>query len=126
MLKTAPVYDVSVLLNDNQELTCLLLTPPTVETLAEVAKLDPETPTEIVEALAFSRVVNLPAEDEDEALTEIVIAGATLGSIRVVPLTAYLQPAKRGRKPKSAATEAPPEDAEAPPEDAEASPEDAE
>lgn len=111
MLKAAPVYDVSVLLDNYQELTCLLLTPPTVETLAEVAKLDPKTPTEIVEALAFSRVVNLPAEDGSEAVTEIVIAGATLGSIHVAPLTAYIQPAKRGRKPKPA-TETPPEDTE--------------
>lgn len=118
MLKKTCVYDVSVLLNDNQELTCLLLTPPTIEALAEIAASNPETPTEISEALAFSRVVNLPAEDEDEALTEIVIAGATLGSIRVVPLAAYIQPPKRGRKPKSA-TVAAPETPEVPPENTE-------
>ena len=100
MLKPVTVYEVSVLLNDDKEFSCLLVSPPTVEALREAAKTD-EAPTEIVEALSFFRDIDLPAEDEDEATTEITIAGAVFGSIRVVPLTAYRQPAKRG--PKSAA-----------------------
>jgi len=97
-LKSVTVYDVSVLLNDNAELSCLLLTPPTVEALAAVAAGEEDTPREVVEALSFFREIELPAEGEDEAITEITIAGTVAGSIRVAPLQAYQQPAKRGPK----------------------------
>lgn len=102
MLKSVTVYDVSVLLNDSREFSCLLLSPPTVEALAEAVKLTEDAPAEIGEALSFFREINLPADDENEAITEITIAGAILGSIRVVPLRAYNQPAKRGPKKKPA------------------------
>lgn len=97
-LKSVTLYDVSVLLNNDTEMSCLLLTPPTVEALTAVAA--EKAPREIIEALAFFREIDLPAEDEDEAVTEITIAGTIAGSIRVVPLQAYQQPAKRGPKKK--------------------------
>ena len=100
MLKIVNLFEVSVLLNDNQEFSCFLVSPPTVEALREAAETE-EAPTEVIEALSFFRDIDLPAEDEDEAITKITIAGAVLGSIRVIPLTAYRQPAKRGPKPKS-------------------------
>lgn len=106
-LKSVTVYDVSVVLNGDTEMSCLLLTPPTVEALAEIAK-EEDTPREIAEALSFFREIDLPAEDEDEAITEITIAGTVAGSIRVVPLPAFQQPAKRGPK-KAAAPETPQE-----------------
>lgn len=93
-LKPVALYDVSVILGD-AELSCYLVTPPTVEALAAVAEEQDDTPREIKEALAFFREIELPAEDEDEAITEITIAGTVAGSIRVVPLQAYRQPAKR-------------------------------
>jgi hypothetical protein len=108
MLKAVTVFEVSVLLNDNQDFSCLLVSPPTVEALREAAEAE-EAPTEVIEALSFFREIDLPADNEDEAITEITIAGAVLGSIRVVPLTAYRQPAKRGPKPKPADTESPAE-----------------
>lgn len=104
MLKNATVYDVSVEAN-GQNFDCFLLTPPTVEALAEVANKEC-APTEITEILSLPRAIVMPCNDEDEATTPIVIAGVTLGSIRVVPVNAYVQPAKRGRKPKPTATDA--------------------
>lgn len=98
MLKSVTVFDVSVLLNDSQEFSCLLLSPPTVEMLVEAVKLTEDAPAEIGEALSFFREINLPENDEDEAITEITIAGAILGSIRVAPLQAFSQPAKRSKK----------------------------
>lgn len=98
-LKSVTLYDVSVLLNNDTEMSCLLLTPPTVEALTAAAETE-EAPREIIEALAFFREIDLPAEGEDEAVTEITIAGTVAGSIKVVPLQAYQQPAKRGPKKK--------------------------
>jgi hypothetical protein len=97
MLKVVTLFEMSVLLNDNQKFSCLLASPPTVEALREAAAIE-KAPVEVIEALSFFRDIELPAEGKDEATTEITIAGAVLGSIRVVPLTAYRQPTKRGPK----------------------------
>ncbi len=102
MLKVITLFEVSVLLNNNQKFSCILASPPTVEALREAAATE-KAPVEVVEALCFFRDIKLPAEDKDKwnpegIITEITIAGAVLGSIRVSPFTAYRQPNKRGPK----------------------------
>jgi len=95
MLKSLTAYQVSVDLKDT-DFSCFLLTPPTIEALAEIARSSKDTASDIIESLSLARTINLPGDGEDKADTTITVAGVELGTIRVETFTVYKQPVKRG------------------------------
>lgn len=104
MLKNAEVYQVEVTLNDGQSMCCNLLCIPTVNALIAVAE-GTGAPTAIKEALVFNREISVPQVGED-AVTEIIVAGMTIGKISIFTIPAIIVTPRRGRKPKSAAAPA--------------------
>lgn len=106
-LKSVLLYDVTVTLDNGATVSCLFLTPPTTEALA-IAAGGMLAPQELVEALSFNREINLPAPCDDNAITDITVAGTLIGAICVSTLYGFQQPAKRGPKKKTA-TSAPQE-----------------
>lgn len=101
MLKSTVIYDVTITLNDGQEMSCLLLSKPDALTLAAIAEAQ-SAKTELIEALAFAHDIAVPSLDDSELsdITEIIVAGTLLGKVTVSPVAAFVVTPKRGRKPK--------------------------
>lgn len=104
MLKTAEVYDVTVTLNDGAKLDCTLLNKPDALTLAIVAQTQ-KASASLLEAVPFANNIAVPPATESPDESNIVIGGTVIGTVCVGTRLAYLVPPRRGRKPKSAATE---------------------
>lgn len=98
MLKSGVVYDVTIVLNDGQEMQCLLLSKPDALTLAAIAEAK-SADAEMTEALTFARGITTPTDSSDGEETEITVAGTVIGTVTVVPLPAFYATKKRGRKP---------------------------
>jgi hypothetical protein len=100
MLKTTEVYPVSVVLNDGQALCALLLSKPNSLTLCAVAAVI-NAPADFGGALALAHDIAVPALGEKAAETAIIVAGTSVGTVKVETQSAYGMPQKRG--PKKAA-----------------------
>lgn len=100
MLKSVLIYDVTITLNDGEEMNCLLLSKPDAFTLAAIAEAK-SAKTELTEALAFANNITVPKDgDADSDISEIMVAGTLIGTVTVLPLPAFIATPKRGRKPK--------------------------
>lgn len=109
MLKKSAVYLVSVTMKDQTELTCALLTRPTIKTLQQVAETH-GAKLELKEALAFSRPITLPGVDQDDECsdgsdTKIVVSGVVLGNIHIEALIVYSETCRKRQKKTTEARE---------------------
>lgn len=102
MLKQIEVYDVTVSLNDGSEMQCALLSKPDARTLTAVAVERKEM--EISRVLALVKAIDVPALGDVGFDTAIQVADTIIGTISVATESAYVMPAKRGRKPKVSAS----------------------
>lgn len=107
MLRTEPVYDITVITNDDYELNYLYLTHPKPADLLEETRArqeaDPGQPrySALREILPLLREIPKP-EPKGQLEADITIAGTKVGTIRVMCHPATVVVSNRGRKRKVA------------------------
>lgn len=117
MLRTDPVYDITVTTNDGHELNYLFLThPKPVDLLAATRARQDALPEGVQRENEFPRynavrevlplLREVPKPELGGSLdADIAVAGTKVGVIRVLCHPGIVIVSNRGRKPKAAATE---------------------
>lgn len=119
MLRTEPVYDITVTTNDGYELNYLFITHPTPADLLvatrerQDALTDAEKDSEILRYNALREVLpllrNVPKPElKSNMATDILVAGTKVGTICVRCHPASVVVANRGRKRKAEIVEVAP------------------